>query len=274
MENKFVIKSKAFRYVVVKRSKGFSEGVRRWEEMKFVYVAGGCAIWSINGTDISVEKGNILLFCEKDSRYIKNVISEEPLVIKEIRFSLLTVFSVQNCIRFFFERSDKFTNLLTDKSPYYDELVQGFRVIDEEVRSDRPWRAERISNTITSMAISISRIFATETNQKKSLANSQYDIVCKAIEYIDNNFRENLSRDSLAKMLYVSPSYLSHIFKEYSGICLQTYIAEVRVKNAIKLIQKGYRPIDAGFESGFMTSSGFYRAFQAVTGGNPRKFIL
>ena len=274
MENKFVIKSKAFRYAVVKRQKGFSESLRRWEEMKFVYIADGRAVWNINGVDTTVEKGNILLFCENDARYIKNVISEEPLVIRDVRFSSLTVFPVQNCVGFFFERSEKFTNILTKECPYYDELVYGFQVIDEEVRSERPWRAERIANVIVSMAITISRIFATETDKKISLANSQYDVVSKAIEYIDNNLKDDLSRDALAKMLYVSPSYLSRIFKEYSGVCLQNYIAEARVKNAIKLIQNGYRPIDAAFESGFSTSSGFYRAFQAVTGGNPKKFIL
>lgn len=273
MENKFSIKSKAFRYAVVRRPSGFSEKSRRWGEMKFVYVEDGRAVWNINGADIIVEKGNILLFCEKDVRYIKNVISEQPLVIKDVRFSPLTVFPFQNCVSFFFDRSSKFANVLTKECPLYDYLVECFREIDDEVRSDRPWRAERISNVITSMAIYISRIFDTEENKKTSLANPQYDVVCRAIEYIDNNLKDDLSRDTLAKMLYVSPSHLSRIFKEYSGVCLQNYIVESRVKNAINLIQNGYRPLDAAFESGFSSSSGFYRAFQAVTGGNPKNFL-
>lgn len=272
MENRFAIKSKGFRYAVVKRPKGFSEKARRWGEMKFVYIADGCAVWNINNSDITVEKGNILLFCENDVRYIKSVISERPLVIKDVRFSQLTVFPFRNCIDFFFNRTDNFTNLLTKECPFYDDLVDGFAIIDGEIRSDRTWRAERIANVITSMAITISRIFVTELNKRGTLANSQYDVVCRAIEYIDNNLSGDLSRETLSKALYVSPSYLSHIFKEYNGICLQNYIVEARVKNAIKLIQSGYRPIDAGFESGFSTSSGFYRAFQAVTGGNPKSF--
>jgi len=268
----YVIKNIAFHYAIVTLPKGYSEENRIAEEMKFVRVMKGRGIWHINGKDYTVEEGDILVFCKDDERRIKNVMSEESFTIADIRFLNFTIHPMQNCVRFFFERSDKFCNVLPKNNPYYKMIMQGFDAIDEEAKSNRPWRNESISNLIISLAINISRIFATEETQNLSLNNSQYEMVCKAMTYIKDNIQNDLSRDAIAKNLYISPSYLSHIFKEYSGVCLQDYILRARIKNAAELIKKGKKPIDAGFESGFLSSSGFYRAFHEIMGQSPRDF--
>jgi len=268
----YVIKNISFHYAIVRRPTGYSESVRIGEEMKFVRVMEGRGIWHINGKEYNVGEGDILVFCKDDKRYIKNVTSEKPFVIADVRFLPVTVYPMQNCVRFFFDRTDKFSNIIPKDNPYYQKLLQSFDAIDEEAKSNHPWRNESISNIIVSMAISMSRIFATEETKKVSLNNSGYETVYKAMAYIQSNLQTDLSREAIAKKLYISPSYLSRIFKEYSGVCLQDYILRYRIKNAADLIKKGIKPINAGFESGFSSSSGFYRAFHDIMGQSPRDF--
>ena len=270
--NNYVIKNIAFHYAIVRRPTGYSEPICIFEEMKFVRVMEGSGIWHINGKDYTVGEGDILIFCKDDERYIKNVTSKEGFLIADIRFLPVTVYPMQNCVRFFFERTDAFSNIIPRDTPYYQKLLQSFDAIDAEAKSNQPWRNESISNIIVSMAISISRIFVTEETKSVSLNNSGYETVCKAMAYIQSNLQNDLSREAIAKKLYISPSYLSRIFKEYNGVCLQDYIVRARVKNAAELIKKGTKPIDAGFESGFSSSSGFYRAFHDVMGESPRDF--
>jgi len=58
-----------------------------------------------------------------------------------------------------------------------------------------------------------------------------------------------------------------------SLIKLTAYIVRARVQHSIQLMQDGYRPIDAAFESGFSSTSGFYRAFHSVTGKKPKEIL-
>jgi len=130
--------------------------------MKFVRIIEGRGIWHINGKDYTVGKDDILIFCKNDERGLKKIISKKNIVIADVRFLPVTIHPMQNCVRFFFDRTDKFSNIIPKDNPYYQKLLNNFDAIDEEAKSNHPWRTESISNIIISMAISISRIFATE----------------------------------------------------------------------------------------------------------------
>ena len=272
-EQHYIVKSIGFHYTIVHRATGYSDPIRIWQKVKFVRISDGSCIWHINGKDHEVKKGDVLVFCQHDQRYIKEVTSKQDLLIEDIRFSNITLYPMQHCIDFLYHRSPDFCNIVPKENPYYDKILEDFSAIDHEAKNNYPWKNESISNKIVSIAINLSRIYAEGGEKGTSLRTPQYDTVCKAIAYVQNNLGNDLSREAIAKALYISPSYLSHIFKEYNGTTLQDYIVTVRVENAVRLIKSGYRPIDAAFESGFTSSSGFYRAFAAVTGCQPKDFV-
>lgn len=91
--------------------------------------------------------------------------------------------------------------------------------------------------------------------------------------YINTNYSEDISLDSLAKQFFVSPCYLSHSFKEITHFNITTYIQMTRIKNAeYKLITTNQKISDISTECGFTSFSQFNRVFRKLTSMSPSEF--
>lgn len=86
--------------------------------------------------------------------------------------------------------------------------------------------------------------------------------VSQALSIIDEKFRENLSVKSIADMLCVSPSTLSHKFSKELNISLYRYITKKRLMEAHKLIKNNETLSSAAMKSGFCDYSCFYRLYK------------
>lgn len=62
------------------------------------------------------------------------------------------------------------------------------------------------------------------------------EVIRKAIKYINQNLSTPLSRDSIARELYISESNLSRSFTKEVGMTLIDYITECRLEEAKKLL--------------------------------------
>jgi two-component system response regulator YesN len=68
--------------------------------------------------------------------------------------------------------------------------------------------------------------------------------VNSVIEYIDNNFNQNITLSMAANKVFLSESRLSHLFKEKYQEDFSTYLAKVRVKEAEALLRDTLLSID------------------------------
>ena len=100
-------------------------------------------------------------------------------------------------------------------------------------------------------------------------------LIADAVTYIGENPDADLTLPALAARASMSKAHFSRMFKAYSGIGLREYVTRSRVIRVIILMQANpdSNIIDIAFACGFSTSSGFYRAFESVTGTSPRSFI-
>ena len=87
-------------------------------------------------------------------------------------------------------------------------------------------------------------------------------MVSRALAIIDENYAENLSVESIAKTLYVSPSTLAHKFSRELKISVYKYITKKRLSVAHKLILQGETMANASANSGFGNYSCFYRHYK------------
>lgn len=60
----------------------------------------------------------------------------------------------------------------------------------------------------------------------------------RASEFIKQHYQENLSLDYVAAQVFVSPSYLSSLFRQTFGMCFIDYIHSVRIENAKRLLRE------------------------------------
>lgn len=92
-------------------------------------------------------------------------------------------------------------------------------------------------------------------------------------KYIAEHLSEDLDRETIAAAVYLSPDYLSHIYREKTGESLSTYILNLRMEKAMRLLSQSSASIaEVASKCGFNNVSYFSRQFKAYTGKTPHDF--
>ncbi|KES18479.1 hypothetical protein GASC598B02_010610 [Gilliamella apicola SCGC AB-598-B02] len=92
-------------------------------------------------------------------------------------------------------------------------------------------------------------------------------------QYIDTHFREDVTRDFLAKMFYISPNYISHLFQREGKIGLNEYLNQIRLEYAKSLLKNYDLNVkEIAHASGFKDSNYFCRIFRKKTERSPTEY--
>ena len=93
-----------------------------------------------------------------------------------------------------------------------------------------------------------------------------------AIEYINSNFGEPITLESVAKASYLSVNQLCRLFSEHCGTTVAKYITSKRITEAKKMLAQGRSVTDTALACGFGDYSGFIRVFKKNVGVTPGKY--
>ncbi len=111
------------------------------------------------------------------------------------------------------------------------------------------------------------QIMDIETQGKK------YRALRRVTEYINENFCEAISLDTIAATTGLSRYYVSHLFKELMNTTFVNYINELRLTRAAMLLTTTDIPIiEIAGMSGFNNISNFNRAFKMYYNTTPSKY--
>ncbi len=103
--------------------------------------------------------------------------------------------------------------------------------------------------------------------------NQQAKTVIGLLDWIEENFSDPITLDTLAEVSGLSAKYLCRIFKEYTGKTVIDYINELRIDNAAHEISvKGLSITRAAYDSGFNDLSYFCKVFKRYKGVTPRAY--
>ncbi len=98
-------------------------------------------------------------------------------------------------------------------------------------------------------------------------------VVDKAKRFIQQNYTRNISREDIALHVFLTPDYLSKIFKAETGMHIKDFVNELRIDKAKELLINGNSSIsDITAETGFENFSYFSTVFKKVTGESPYSF--
>lgn len=103
-------------------------------------------------------------------------------------------------------------------------------------------------------------------------ANSRKDLY-EAIEYIKQNYQEEIKLEDLARLSGMAPTYFSNLFKNTLNKPFIKYLNEVRIRNAMDLLKdSNYNVTEISMQVGYNHLSHFNRVFKQVTGVTPSEF--
>ncbi len=94
-------------------------------------------------------------------------------------------------------------------------------------------------------------------------------------EYIHSHLGEHITINQLAELVYLSPDYITKIFKQITGITLKKYIMEIRLEEAKKLLRTSEDTIgNIAAEVGYDNLSYFISQFQKCYSITPKQYQL
>jgi two-component system response regulator YesN len=92
-------------------------------------------------------------------------------------------------------------------------------------------------------------------------------------KYIYENYNKEISVDYLAEMVFMAPSYLSHVFKKETGQNLSKFIKAYRMEKAREMLEETHNKIvNISLEVGYPNVSYFCQSFREYFGVSPQKF--
>jgi len=99
--------------------------------------------------------------------------------------------------------------------------------------------------------------------------------VSKVKRFITMHYSDKLKVENLAEQVHLNPSYLGQLFKQQTGISINRYITQIRVRNAENMLQSGNYKVQAVAEHcGFSDVTHFYKLFREIRGFPPSKCKL
>ena len=95
----------------------------------------------------------------------------------------------------------------------------------------------------------------------------------QATLYIRQHYAEKISLDSIAKMVYLSPTYFSRVFKKETGATFNSFLNEVRIEKSKALLRNNdLKMVDIALMVGFESQSYFTKVFKKITGISPLQY--
>ena len=92
--------------------------------------------------------------------------------------------------------------------------------------------------------------------------------------WISANYNQHAELNYLANMVFLTPSYLSKLFKQETGLTLTDYIIEIRIRKAKQLLKNSpdMKVHEIGTEVGYPDPAYFNKLFKRIVGVTPNEY--
>ncbi|MCR8629725.1 helix-turn-helix domain-containing protein [Paenibacillus radicis (ex Xue et al. 2023)] len=237
----------------------FQEGMPTWLLVMVNY--GKCLFW-IRQEKVLLEKGDLLLIPSHTSFYGKSI----PSVTHE---KYMVSFQVEEGTLM------QLLPLLTESRVYkwrtvkYELLLHKFRTMLEEW-TERPAFAEAMCGAL---AMEVLALWSREMSDgHPSTTKEKHTELMKA--YIQNHYREKVTKEELGAVIGKSPNYAASVFSEVTGQTIGGFVHALRIKTAVYLLIHSQRTVgDISDYLGYCDPSYFHRIFKRETGQPPAAYV-
>lgn len=113
------------------------------------------------------------------------------------------------------------------------------------------------------------------SGEDDAVISKNSNLIENITSYIDNNYSDTeLSLKKIADIFAYTDKYLSHVFKEGTGVNFSEYLSRLRIQRALELIGKGARDVSQiAYESGYNDSVYFAKVFKRYMQKTPNEYI-
>lgn len=160
---------------------------------------------------------------------------------------------------------------ISSDTPYYDEVKKCIESIFNCVKINSAQYDLLLKSELLRLLWILNK--NGEINKSTIAVSANVEGLRPAVQYIAENYKDNITIDKLAEISHLSKSYFMNLFKQYFGIGAMEYIIQLRIKSACEALQNGNETITRiSSECGFNNLSNFNRQFKKVVGCTPKEY--
>ena len=239
--------------------------LRHWHEhIELHYVLEGTPLLSLNQREIKAKKGSLV------------IVNSNELHAGYCDGSLVRVMVI------IFEMED-FSKELAGKNIIFQRLIEKDEVIDGIMSViHREYLERKIGYHLVCrgeplrLIAHLVREYAEEilTESESGKRKKRLERLNTVLDYIQNNYREQISNQELAEVIHLSEDRFNHLFKESMGMSPLQYMNELRLKKAMSLLKKReYSIAEISGQVGFTDYNHFGRQFRKYYGCSPSEIL-
>ena len=102
--------------------------------------------------------------------------------------------------------------------------------------------------------------------------NENYKKIEKVIKYIDENFKEQPSIDTISEYIGMSKFHLIRVFKEYVGVTPIQFLQSITLNYAKEHLKESKSILDSSLDLGLSSSSRLHDLFVNIIGVTPKEY--
>lgn len=242
------------------------------QNLEIVYILDGGMKIQIESETYQLMKGDFLLINANKRHSYKETNGELLIASFWIDFSVLSEYLETNQILFW-------CNTAADKSDEYEQLR---KVLDQILNHsyDKEKEGALYLNSIYYEALYLLTSYfmiKSDDSRLKSLNQRENFRIFEIQNYVQSNYQKQISLNDLAKILYLSNSYLSKYIKKNFGMSFLDYVNNIRLFHAVdELLYSEKKITRIALDNGFATTSSFNKSFKDIYNMTPsvyRKMI-
>jgi AraC-like DNA-binding protein len=143
----------------------------------------------------------------------------------------------------------------------------------KEMKNKAPGYELSLTHTVIDLMLFTGRHVEAQGTGSLPMDTPFHQKISDIIRFINHHYGEPMSLARLAEQFYISPYYLSRMFKDTSGFTLTEYLNAVRVKEAQALLRDSKMKItDIAASVGFDNFSHFGKVFKKIAHVSPRAY--
>lgn len=230
--------------------------------IEMAIVPYGTGIHFVNGNEYPIDENHFAIFCENDCHSIYGLSKKNCIYTLMLNTNFISKKQLEylNSIK-----SAKICNLEKEQA---SQIIHLFDTIKS---SQNAYPDQFYKNIIDCILTIFSNAF--KDTPLKFYTDNTTNTLQQVLSYINTNFKEAISLQSIARKFGYSISNLSEHFHKSTGLPFVEYVNNIRINYAKRLLRfSDYSITNICYESGFNSMASFSRNFKNIVGVSPSQF--
>ena len=261
----FKLKPRLLYAGTLKKSPGWCEKPHTHEFCEIIFISDGRGYITTETDQREVKRGDIIIY-NSGVLHAEENSQTEPL---ELKFMALDHLEITDLPKNHLLPSEY--KFVYATGQYMDKFMSGFDSIIAEMEDSDTFFAEITESIVKTMLMYLLRIINQQEDVSTLFHNNKN--LTLVLQYIKDNYRNNITLEDIAAHCYLNKYYLSHLFTEIQGMSIGKYIQTLRLGEAMKRLQETNDSVSIIARSVGFTDLGYFcRIFKKETALTPLQY--